>query len=103
MQPSPGPPGATIEWQNPQAAPLYTGHDATAAASGQVPLWGPTMQAGRSTFASAASTFPSQPFASSSVPAYPAPPGSSPLMPAGQPNMRHGGASPPGRPPYFGQ
>lgn len=103
MQPSTGLPGATTVWQNPQAAPLYTAHDATAAAAVQGPSWDPTMQAGRSTFVSAASTFPSQPFASSSVPAYPAPPGSSPLMPAVQLNVQPGGASPPGRSPYFGQ
>ncbi|XP_034706913.1 polypyrimidine tract-binding protein homolog 1 isoform X1 [Vitis riparia] len=100
VQQAPGHPGATTVWQNPQAAPLYTGHDAAAV---QVPSWDPNMQAGRSTFASAASAFPSQPFASSSISAYPAPPGSSPLTPAVPPNVRPGGASPPGRPPYFGQ
>lgn len=103
VQQAPGHPGATTVWQNPQAAPLYTGHDAAAAAAVQVPSWDPNMQAGRSTFASAASAFPSQPFASSSISAYPAPPGSSPLTPAVPPNVRPGGASPPGRPPYFGQ
>ncbi|RVW59698.1 Polypyrimidine tract-binding protein-like 1 [Vitis vinifera] len=66
VQQAPGHPGATTVWQNPQAAPLYTGHDAAAAAAVQVPSWDPNMQA--------------------AVP----------------PNVRPGGASPPGRPPYFG-
>lgn len=100
MQQTPSLPGATTVWQNPQAAPLYAGHDPAAV---QVSSWDPTIPVGRSTFTAAASTFPSQPFASSSVAAYPAPPGSSSLVPPVQQNVRPGGVSPPGRPPYFGQ
>ncbi|KAL6324953.1 hypothetical protein AAG906_019861 [Vitis piasezkii] len=44
VQQAPGHPGATTVWQNPQAAPLYTGHDAAAAAAVQVPSWDPNMQ-----------------------------------------------------------
>lgn len=131
-------PGAPPLWQNPQAAPLYPGNEygATGSVQGQIPLgqippWDPTMQAGRSTYASSPSTFPAQNYAASSVPAFAAaamPAVSSPLaqtapiasgvastitQPGPPPNMRPGGASPPGvrpggvsppgQPRYYGQ
>ena len=109
---------------------MYTGNEYGAAASvppGQVPLWDPTMQAGRSSYISAPGTFPGQNYASSSVPAYTAasmPAGSSALAQTGSvasagsstitsqlvgpggaspPGVRPGGVPPPGQPPYYGQ
>ncbi|KAB2613860.1 polypyrimidine tract-binding protein 1-like [Pyrus ussuriensis x Pyrus communis] len=131
----PPPPGA---WQNPQAAPMYHGNEYSGAASvqaqappgppGQPSSWDPAMQAGRSTFVSAPSTFPGQTYQASSGPVYYSaamPAGSSPLQsgptasgivsrgmsqPGIPPNVRPGGgASSPGvRPPgaspsYYGQ
>ncbi|XP_059641155.1 polypyrimidine tract-binding protein homolog 1-like isoform X1 [Cornus florida] len=116
------PPGATV-WQNPQAAPTFTGignEFAPSASVGQVPSWDPTIQAGTPTFVSVGNTFPGQMYAPSSVSAYataPTPAGSSPVMqtsqittsvplmgvgqPVHQPNMRPGGASPLGQARYY--
>ncbi|KAA8530382.1 hypothetical protein F0562_005091 [Nyssa sinensis] len=115
----------TTVWHHPQAPPIFpgsgfaTGGAMQAQASvGQVPSWDPTMQAGRPTFVSVPSTFPpGQTYASSSVPAYAIPAGSSSHMqtsqinpgvpsmrvahPAHQPYARPGGASPTGQPPYY--
>ncbi|KAK9272031.1 hypothetical protein L1049_002400 [Liquidambar formosana] len=119
---------APTVWQNPQASPMFPGNEYAAAAAmqaqvsaGQVPSWDPTMQAGRQTFVSVPSTFPGQTFPGSSVPAYAtaATPGASPHaqtsqmtpgvasmrmnQPALQSNVRPGGSSPGGQPPYYGQ
>ncbi|KAA8547973.1 hypothetical protein F0562_004402 [Nyssa sinensis] len=128
MQQTSGIPTAATVWQNPQAAPVFPGNEYTAGGSvqaqgpvGQVPSWDPTMQASRQTFVSGPRTFPGQMYAPPSVSAYATaatPPGSSPLMqssqinpsvpsmgltrPAHQPNVRPGGASPPGQPSYYG-
>jgi len=129
MRPAPAFPGAAAVWQNPQAAPMFPGSEFTAfgaapakAPVGQVPSWGPNMQASKTTFVSVPRTFPGQIYGSSSVPAYPTaatPSGPAHLMqtdqmsptvppmgashPAHQRNVQPGGASPPGQLPYYGQ
>ncbi|XP_035550727.1 polypyrimidine tract-binding protein homolog 1 isoform X1 [Juglans regia] len=119
-QPVSGLPGAPAAWQNPQAGPIYPGNDFTAGGAapphypgGQMAPWDPTMQAGRTSYGSVASTYPGQPFAAS-VPAY----ATAPLTPTGQipttvtsmgfsptvpTNVRPGDASPRGQHTYYGQ
>lgn len=113
-QQMPGVSAAPAAWQNPQAAaPMYA---ATAAVPGQVspgqmPSWNQSAQAATPTYVSAAGSYP-QTYSSPPVPAYATtqtPAGSSPLSrpvtPVTQPgapaNMRPGGVSPPGNPPYY--
>uniref|UniRef100_A0A6N2L0Z8 RRM domain-containing protein n=1 Tax=Salix viminalis TaxID=40686 RepID=A0A6N2L0Z8_SALVM len=123
---APGLHTAPTIWQNPQAGSMYPGSNyaSTAAAAqvppGQVPAWDQTMQAGGPGYASARGTYPGQTYPT--PPAYASsaiPPGSSPLSysspispgvasmgmthPGVQPNMRLGGASPPGQAPYYGR
>ncbi|KAB5516397.1 hypothetical protein DKX38_027045 [Salix brachista] len=123
---APGLHTAPTIWQNPQAGSMYPGSNyaSTAAAAqvppGQVPAWDQTMQAGGPGYASARGTYPGQTYPN--PPAYASsaiPPGSSPLSysspispgvasmgmthPGAQPNMRPGGASPPGQAPYYGR
>ncbi|XP_031254038.1 polypyrimidine tract-binding protein homolog 1 isoform X2 [Pistacia vera] len=115
----PGVSAAQPVWQNPQAPSMYPGSEYAATAAvqpqvpgGQVPSWNPSAQAGAPPYVSVAGTFPSQTYPPSSVPAYataPTPPGSSPssqtgmamTQPGAQPNVRPGGASPLGNPPYY--
>ncbi|KAK3212554.1 hypothetical protein Dsin_017260 [Dipteronia sinensis] len=107
---------APAHWQNQQAAPMYPGSEyAAAAVPGQGPSWNPSAQGSTPPFVSAAGTFPSQTYQTSSVPAYataPTPAGSSPMsqysMPMTQPgvlpNVRPGvGETPPGHPHYYVQ
>ncbi|KAI9120630.1 hypothetical protein K1719_007663 [Acacia pycnantha] len=112
-------------WQNFQASPMYPGGSPAVQGQvpgGQVPSWDPTVQAVTPSYASAPGTFHGQTYAAPPAPAYspaamPAAssplahtsPGSSPVMESspdaqgsGQPNIRPGGASPPGQPPYYG-
>ncbi|KAF9663749.1 hypothetical protein SADUNF_Sadunf17G0084400 [Salix dunnii] len=123
---APGLHTATTSWQNQQAGSMYLGSNyaSTAAAAqvppGQVPVWDQTIQAGVPGYASARGTYPGQTYPT--PPAYASsaiPPGSSPLSysnpissgvasmgmthPGVQPNMRPGGASPPGQAPYYGR
>eukprot|EP00257_Ricinus_communis_P028144 XP_025015558.1 polypyrimidine tract-binding protein homolog 1 [Ricinus communis] len=125
----PGVPTAPTMWQNPQASPMYPVNSYASAAAvtaqvpaGQVPAWNPSMEAGGPAYPSVPpGTFPGQ--------SYPAPPptyvsaampvGSSPLTqgspmspgvgtmpmthPGVQSNLRPGGASPPGQPPFYGR
>ncbi|KAL3567995.1 hypothetical protein D5086_030646 [Populus alba] len=124
---APGPHAAPTTWQNPQAGSMYLGSNyaTTAAAPAQVPpgqvaAWDLTMQAGGPGYASVRGMYPGQTYPT--PPAYASsaiPPGSSPhsysspispgvasmgmTHPGGQPNMRPGGASPPGQTPYYGR
>ncbi|XP_057948009.1 polypyrimidine tract-binding protein homolog 1 isoform X1 [Malania oleifera] len=124
-----GLPGAPTVWQNPQAAPMFSGNEYTAAAAGQgqvpagqLPSWDPAMQAGRQTFVSVPSTFPGQTFHAPSVSAYATaatPPGPSLIVQSSQttpgvasmrmaqpvvsPNVRPSSASRVGQPPYYGR
>ncbi|KAK6913281.1 RNA recognition motif domain [Dillenia turbinata] len=107
---------APTVWANPHAAQTFPGSDYSAAAvqaqvpPGQVPSWDPTGQVNSLTFASVPGTFPGQTFSPTSSPAYSTaviPPGSTPIAQTGpvspvQANMRPGGASPPGLPPFYG-
>lgn len=126
---APGLHASPTAWQNPQAASMYPVNSYATSASvaaqvptGQVPGWNPTMQAGGPGYASAPGTFPGPTYPTPPVPAYATstgPVGSSPLS-QGSPispgmasmamthpgfpmNMRPGGASPPGQPPYYGR
>uniref|UniRef100_A0A6M2FDC2 PTBP1-like RNA recognition motif 2 domain-containing protein n=1 Tax=Populus davidiana TaxID=266767 RepID=A0A6M2FDC2_9ROSI len=124
---APGPHAAPTTWQNPQAGSMYLGSNyaTTAAAPAQVPpgqvaAWDLTMQAGGPGYASVRGMYPGQTYPT--PPAYASsaiPPGSSPhsysspispgvasmgmTHPGVQPNMRPGGASPPGQTPYYGR
>ncbi|KAJ6866849.1 polypyrimidine tract-binding protein [Populus alba x Populus x berolinensis] len=124
---APGPHAAPTTWQNPQAGSMYLGSNyaTTAAAPAQVPpgqvaAWDLTMQAGGPGYASVRGMYPGQTYPTPSAYASSAiPPGSSPhsysspispgvasmgmTHPGGQPNMRPGGASPPGQTPYYGR
>ncbi|XP_024444932.1 polypyrimidine tract-binding protein homolog 1 isoform X2 [Populus trichocarpa] len=124
---APGLHTAPTTWQNPQAGSMYLGSNyaTTAAAPAQVPpgqvaAWDPSMQAGGPGYSSVRGMYPGQTYPT--PPAYASsalPPGSSPhsysspispgvasmgmTHPGVQPNMRPGGASPPGQTPYYGR
>ncbi|KAH8483663.1 hypothetical protein H0E87_028178 [Populus deltoides] len=124
---APGLHTAPTTWQNPQAGSMYLGSNyaTTAAAPAQVPpgqvaAWDLSMQAGGPGYASVRGMYPGQTYPT--PPAYASsalPPGSSPhsysspispgvasmgmTHPGVQPNMRPGGASPPGQTPYYGR
>lgn len=124
---APGLHAAPTTWQNPQAGSMYPGSNyaTTAAAPAQVPpgqvaAWDLTMQSGGPGYASVRGMYPGQTYPT--PPAYASsaiPPGSSPhsysspispgvasmgmTHPGVQPNMRPGGASPPGQTPYYGR